>query len=294
MQFIQTIKEFFNGLNLFRVILIGIIFLLAVSFMYKCNSDKGEIKRLEQNIEYFRDSLRTSYNKVGQLEYEKTVLAATNDNLKNLNEKLAAEVAKEKGRVIYLSEIIIVLKDSLTIQNGTNGSIDVQVNDDLTQSILFQSNRIHSEGNERKISGNVIVGFKDNDFLNYKIPINSGKDTATVKIPVIDENAVSITFDEDIITMTLVTGLKEGPNKNLEIFVRSDYPGFSATSIDGAIIDPYKSSLIKSYFPDKKWGVGVSFGPSVMVGFDGKFHPGVAVTLGINYSIWQWKFKKVK
>jgi len=81
-------------------------------------------------------------------------------------------------------------------------------------------------------------------------------------------------------SMHLVTGLTE-EDKKLKIFIRSDFPGFSITKLDGAIIDPQKSDIIKSFFPKKKWGIG----PSITLGLDNNLKPAISVGISVSYNI---------
>jgi len=292
----QKIINFFKNTLVQRIILLVGIFVLITLFITKCQKDKGEITRLNQNIAYYQDSLRVSQNKAGEWEYAHNVLAATNKNLESLNKDLADEVKKEKGNVVYLSKIVTVLEQKIIeISNTTGGQIDVEINDNKTQTITFKYSEVYSPGNSRHLEGKVDVGFHSDEFTIYEFLSDDKEDTIKVKIPVIDKNATSVSIPIDSIVMTLITGLKENEKTGfLEIFVRSNYPGFSVAYLDGAIIDPHKSTLIKSYFPPKKWALGVSVGPSVMVDFKGQFHAGVALTLGLQYNLWQWNFKKVK
>ena len=99
-----------------------------------------------------------------------------------------------------------------------------------------------------------------------------------------------ITTDE--LGISLTTGLTENGDF-LEIFVKSTYPGFTPTSINGSLIDPTKSEVIKKYFPPKKWAIGV------FVGYGVYFDPmnirvgnGLQIGLGLQYNILQWNFKK--
>jgi hypothetical protein len=76
------------------------------------------------------------------------------------------------------------------------------------------------------------------------------------------------------------TGIKER-ERQIEIFVRSDYPGFSVSSIEGALIDPRKSEVIRSYFPPKKWGLGPQVGGTISR--EGKISPYLGIGLSYNF-----------
>ena len=87
-------------------------------------------------------------------------------------------------------------------------------------------------------------------------------------------------ISKDEIQFSLITGLKE-KDGNIEIFVRSTYPGFYVSKIDGAIIDPKKHPVLKNLNKTKRWGVGPYIG--VGVGSNLKVTPQIG--LGIQYSI---------
>jgi hypothetical protein len=87
---------------------------------------------------------------------------------------------------------------------------------------------------------------------------------------------------------SFVTGLRE-KDKALEIFVTPKYPGMTVTQIEGAVIDPYKSDVLKKMFPNKKFSLGpyVGVGVGAGVGLNGKpiFGPVFNIGVGLQYSI---------
>ena len=100
-----------------------------------------------------------------------------------------------------------------------------------------------------------------------------------------------ITTDE--FGMSLITGLTENKDGLLEIFIKSPYPGFKVTSIDGALIDPNESEVIKKYFPPKRWAIGFYGGYGIY------YDPlkisagsGLQIGIGLQYNILQWNLKK--
>jgi hypothetical protein len=93
--------------------------------------------------------------------------------------------------------------------------------------------------------------------------------------------------------MSFTTGLTESRNGMLEIFITSDFPGFKPTNIEGALINPRESKVIKSFFPPKRWGLGIQGGYGLYVDIH-KNRVGHAFNLGVgvNYNIIQWNFNK--
>jgi hypothetical protein len=100
-------------------------------------------------------------------------------------------------------------------------------------------------------------------------------------------------ISRDEFAMSLTTGLTENKDGLLEIFVTSKYPGFSVTDLNGSLIDPAKSDVLKKYFPPKRWALGVYGGYGVY--FDPakiRVGTGIQLGIGIQYNIFQWNFKK--
>jgi len=84
----------------------------------------------------------------------------------------------------------------------------------------------------------------------------------------------------DEIGFSLVTGLRKKDGK-LEIFVRSDYPGFTLTKLDGAIIDPKKNPVFKEFIKKKRFHIGPMVGVGIGSGFQFTGFFGVGVTYSI-------------
>jgi len=88
---------------------------------------------------------------------------------------------------------------------------------------------------------------------------------------------------------SFVTGLRE-KDGSLEIFVTPKYPDMKITNIEGAIVDPHKSDVLKNMFPEKKWSVG----PYLGVGLGAKvlgepaFGPVINIGIGVQYSWWKF------
>ncbi len=87
----------------------------------------------------------------------------------------------------------------------------------------------------------------------------------------------------------LVFGQKVEDDK-LRIFVSTDYPGFTATSLSGVLIDPNTNPYIKDLIKKKKWfpntwsvGIGPGFGYNVLTS---KIYLGIGVN--ISYNLLQW------
>jgi hypothetical protein len=69
-------------------------------------------------------------------------------------------------------------------------------------------------------------------------------------------------------------------NKQLSFIAKSDNPYCQINSLNGSVLSPEKSDVLKKRF-DKKWAVVAGVGPTLTV-VDGKIKlvPGVQITLG--------------
>ncbi len=244
------------------------ILIIAVTIMLllrQCDSTrKSEIREKisNANIEALKDSVRTEKNKNGDLIFVKKALLADKGNLEILNKDLNDEVKKLNGKIITLQKIggVITIADPITI---TNEIIKYR---DGEYGLAWNYDTVYSEGNYRKFSGETSV---------------------------LVDTARSITskgtkVNQDELGLTLVTGLRE-KDGSLEIYVDPQYPGMMITKIDGAIIDPQKSDVIKKYFPPKKWSIGPMLGVGMSAGYgiNGQpiFGPTVTFGVGISYGI---------
>lgn len=213
----------------------------------------------ENNIKALNDTVRVEKNEIGQLQYTKQSLIADKNNLSSLNKKLGDEVKNQKGEIIFLSSTVAKLRG------------------DTNKVVVHEIEKISD-------SEYVISGSMENiyDTLNYR----SVKFKSKIRV---DSNrnvtVLNSKMEKDDFSFNVITGLKE-ENNNLRIFVRSDYPGLVFSKIDGALIDPRKSKTIKSFFPDKKWGLGFQTG--VGLGICNQVTPCVFVGIGVSYNFLRW------
>jgi hypothetical protein len=76
------------------------------------------------------------------------------------------------------------------------------------------------------------------------------------------------------------------------IFVTPKYPGMKITEIEGAVIDPHKSDVLKTMFPNKKWSVGPYVGIGIGAGYGLNGNPIAGpvfnIGLGVQYSLFKF------
>lgn len=238
-----------------RNILLIIILLIGIKYLFNGYTNlTTKLAISEQNQKALLDSVRISENKIKDLVFSKNILIAEKGNLKDLNNDLAQEVKKEKGKVRSLNRIVSRIKSDTVFTDNTlilykNG----------TKGLSWKYDTIFDANNERHISG----------ISDFSIDSNGNITPLKTKI----------TNDE--FKFNLITGLKE-VNGNVEIFVRSDYPGFSVTKLDGAIIDPNKHPIIKKFTNKKRWGIGPYVGGGI--NYNTRYNTNGIPNIGFGYT----------
>jgi hypothetical protein len=247
----------------FVFVIIASFFLLKQCEEKVSLKDQLDIQKL--NMEALKDSVRITKNKLGEEIFVKNSLMATNENLELLNKELFEESKKLQGRVITLQKIIAGFEsDTIYITNT------VTKHQDGKYSLNWNYDTTFSSGNYRIFSGS---SFFCIDTVKQNV------------IPGITQ------ISQDKFGFSLVTGIREKDGR-LEIFVDPGYPGMIITEIDGAVIDPHKSQVLKKMFPEKKWGIGPQVGVGIGTGtsITGQpfFGPVITIGVGINYSLFKF------
>jgi len=244
-----------------NIFLIVVIIILIILGLRECNKNK-ELQISQEiftsNLDALRDTVRVERNKEGQIEYTKQSFIAKSEELEKWNKELAAQVKKEKGKVIYIQQASAQIDGAIPSDHVITNTI--KVFDNETTSIGTDFDTTYTPDNYRKLS------------IETTLKLDSSKvKSATTKIT------------KDAIAFNIVTGLKEEGGK-LRIMLRSDYPGLSFSKIDGALVDPHKSEVLKKMFPPKKFGMG----PVIGYGLTQDMKPGFYVGVGVQYNIIRW------
>lgn len=265
MKLFEQIKKYSN------IILIAAVVILILLNIRSCNNITGIENTNKQNITALTDSIRVYKTKNGKLIYEKAAYISENGSLKDLNKDLADELKYLKDNPIVIIKTKIVIKHDTVKVPIYPTKPGVWKDGIFTQNFSWNLSKEFNKDNYRKLSGN----FDAMVDTNYRLSTSE----------------LQITQDE--FGMSFTTGLTENKDGLLEINVSSDYPGFKPTSIEGALIDPKKSDVLKKYFPPKRWalgvycGYGLYFDPTNM-----RVGSGVQLGVGLQYNIIQWNFKK--
>jgi hypothetical protein len=248
-------------------LLILIAFLCSLLFK-QCNSSinlKNQLDIQSHNIDALNDTIRVQKNKAGEDMFVKKTLLADKKNLEKLNGDLSNELKKVKDKVIFLQKTLAEIKpDTQYVPTYLTKYADG------SYSLDWKLDTVYSEGNYRKLSAS---SFFLIDSISHKV------------IP------RKTQIKDDVLGFSFVTGLKE-KDGSLEIFVTPKYPGMQITSIEGAVIDPHKSEVLKKMFPTKKWSVGPYAGLGIGAGssFTGTPFFGPVFSLGVAVQYSWFKF----
>lgn len=249
-----------------------VILALCIIYFRSCGKSSIDIDMYEQNIAALTDSLRVYKDKTGQLVYEKNALISSEKDLKNLNKELGEQIKNLKDH-----PIVVIETDGTIVHDTVNIPVSAGIpwydKDHTVKNVSFswKHDTLFTKNNYRKISG------------NYLVQVDTSWNVSSKNF--------MITQDE--IGISFTTGLTESKNGTLEIFVKSPYPGFKPTDVNGALIDPRTSDVIKKFFPPERWsigpyvGYGVYFDPVKMT-----MGSGINAGISVSYGIFQWKGKK--
>ena len=251
LDFIKTKTSFF------LLIIIGVlVFFLAFQ---QCSNNK-----LKREVTIFQDSTHYLKNKSGELFAQNDALILSKKQLKDLNVDLYNEINKMKENPLVITKIQtkFVYKDTLLIT-----TIDTVYKTQKGKyfELSWKHDTLYSPNNFFKIEGKTSFEIDSNlNICTYRSRLNNLQMAAKLY--------VSITEDKE--------------HKMLHINARTDYPGLVFSDIDGFIIDPQKSSVLKNYLPNKKFSLSAFIGPGVCIG-TGSFpvNAGVVMGLGISYHI---------
>lgn len=245
-----------------KYVLLGVLILVSILYLFQMDKlNRLDTKNiiLQQNQEYYKDSINVERNTVGELQYQRAILVTTRRLLKKDSSILAKELKKQKGNVIFLSNII--------------AKIENKPADTIRTIIVKYPNNLFGLQWE----------FEDNiDTLNYRLLAGETKflvtDSGTIE-PILTQ------ITRDVLGLSLQTGLVE-KNGVLTIFVKSNKIGFSVTKLDGAIIDPRKSKILKSLMPKHQWVIGPTLSAGLMYNSSSStLGPYVGIGIGITRRI---------
>jgi len=241
-----------------NIILLGVILVLILFSLRQCRQTRIAEKKFqvaEQNISALNDTIRLVKTKDDKPEYNKLAFLVDKvSNLEKLSQDLAQEVKNTKGKVTT------IIKGGVQIVHDTTEIWAYTTLDDDKIIANFDYDTTYSKGNSRAISG----------YTEYDTFTESTKGFIT----------------KDSMNVSFVTGIKNLDKGEPEIFLRSNYPGFSVTSLEGASLDP---NLFTKKTKPRKIGIGIQAGYSpISYNFSTKklgIQNQLTLGIGLNYKI---------
>jgi hypothetical protein len=207
----MKILEYLKNNKLLHIIIALVTFTLFLSYIVSLRKEREilqkQIKVANYNQKVTQDSVRLLKDKAGKDEYNKLAfLTESVKSLTKLSEDLAKEVKQIKGTVSTLTKAEVKI-----VEKPVPFVVKTELNDSTVKA-FFNYDTTYSEGNYKKLAGYTQYNLKDGTAVAHKL---------------VDEMGISFT-----------TGIKNVDKGQPEIFLKSDYPGFTVTNLNGAYIDP--------------------------------------------------------
>lgn len=234
-------KWMFSNFKNFIIVLLTILCLVAAFNFY---STKKELEKTKIELVEANDSTFTYMNKAKELYAARETYIANIKDLKKENEDLYKEWKNLKDHPIIIEKVKTIVKiDSITVRD----TIGV----DSTKT-------------------NYTAKFNYND----KYCSISGATLFNVPSMTANTSIYNITFPA-----TFTTDVIE-KDKKMYFLTKCDNPYVQINNIEGAIISPEQSKVLKSKF-NRPWGIMVGIGPSMTI-IDNtvKIYPALQVTIG--------------
>lgn len=279
---LDYLKNIFTLDNIFKVlksktfayVVVGVFALIAFDTCQSKQDLIAEKTKLEQNLVAANDTAKYYKNKNGELVTEKSVLILSVKELKKENRDLYDMIKNQKGSIISLNTVILNLKQDTAIlreklrKNNTQPPTKIN---DSTWVVNWNLQYNWDKTNYDNYVGRTTVGIKGNVPLNSITILDKGSELLQ------RTSNIDLTFGEKVI---------DGKYK---VYIVTNYPGLSAKSLEGVLIDPNTNNDIKKLIKKKHWFTGFSVGVGVLPGYNilnGKF--GLVVGPTLNWNIYEW------
>ena len=268
---------------------IAIVFILFLAQMCKNNKDlREELSHQAQNYSAKNDTLKIERLKTGELQFTIDGYIGTIKELEKYNSGLVKEVKKQKGDVINLNRIVILLEqDKLDLRKYIDSlktimKTPIKIND-TTYIVPWTLAFTYDSTNFDIWSGQTKVGLTAAKYSAFPkgFLLEDGK---TFALPKIDFSKITLTNLGTEMTsrqtqIELVWGQKWEKGK-LRVFANSKYPGFNVVNMEGLIIEAPKRP---------HWFTGWSVNFGIMPTYDFiQAKPTIVIGPSVGYTIYQF------
>lgn len=233
------------------IIIIIILIIIIGSQCQHSNNLNKNIKKIEQNILAADSTIYQYKDENGKLTQEKSIWILSEKELKKQNKDLYNLVKNQQGDIISLNTTLLHLSQDTKILHDSihylhSVVLDAEQINKTEWNIPWILEYMWDEKNYDKFKGHTLIKV---DTLKFGIKhINTLLDSRNSQID-------------------LVFGEKVNDGK-YNVFVTSKYPGLSAQSMQGVMIDPNTNKDIKKLIKKKHWFNGISIGIGISGGYD--------------------------
>jgi len=287
----ETIKKIFKTIWSFlnsKFLGYGIALILIVFIAQTCsnlNKAKQDAADAHQNIIALTDTLHKEKLKTGELQFSIAGYISSVEDLKNVNKGLYDEVEKQKGTVINLNRLTILLQQDKEDLAKYIDSLKMIINqpikiNDTTYIVPWTLPFTYDSTNYDIWSGQTKVGLTLSKIAPKTVFLRGN----TLELPKFDFSQIAvINLGTEMISretqIELTYGQKYVKGK-LVVFANSKYPGFKVVNLEGFTVpEP----------PRKHWftGFSVNFGITPTYDFVSK-KTIMVVGPSFGYTIFSW------
>lgn len=249
----EKVKNFLKSFSLREWILMLVAAFAIAAAIQIYFSDRTKIVAIQEEISKYK-------NKADEEYLSKTILIQDVKALKKSNDSLYNEYKKIKGQ-----EPLVITETTFETRVDT---------------LLMETEVVRVSPNEYTFNWSYS---EETDTDNYfQVSGHTRTDSLMTEAETyLDNMQLGADLKIDLI--------KSQADNALRMVARSNNPRVHITNIDGVVLNPSKNEAIKSFFPPKRWGIGIGVG--VGTGFDvvtKRVVVGPQVTVGINYNLLNW------
>ena len=261
-----------------KIFFIGLAIVMAFFFIQSFNGSK-ELKRQqkisEQNYKASLAIIENIRTENGGLISSIDSYILTEKELKEQNKNLSDNLKEVKGDLVTANRTVFKLEQNVDELEEKLDKLKKELGkatkvNDSTWKMDWSLQYNYDSLNYDLVKGQTLVGvYKLGKVYNVK-----HLDTKLLK----RETQMELTFGQRI---------KDG---QFNVYLQTNYPGFSPQIMEGTFIDPNENKLIKSLlkkrmFLPNTWNLGVG----ATVGYDFlHLQPAIVVGFNVTYSLYQW------
>ncbi|NMC60491.1 MAG: hypothetical protein GYA51_14070 [Candidatus Methanofastidiosa archaeon] len=286
----KILKAIWNFINSkFFGYVVAIVLVIFLATMCQRNRDlREDLERSEQNNSALTDTLKREKLKTGELQFTIDGFIASEKELKKLNKDLYDELQKQKGKVISLNKIVILLQQDTTDLRKYIAHLEdlleepIKLNDS-TYLVPWTLNYIYDKDTTNydlfKGQTKIRLTWAKNRFLLTPDNEPAIFSRSSFELGDVDVKHLGTEMTSRKTQIELVWGQKWEKGR-LRVFANSKYPGFSVTNMEGILLDVPKRP---------HWFTGFSVNLGIMPTYDFiQQKPTIVVGPSFGYTIYQW------